>query len=278
MVTAVFRGSNNHYNPDEPRDSRGCWTNGGTSSTDWALCDPSEIGRARTLLGHGRFGLYPKFTQPTDDEARDFARLLRAWNAASGLDDQRFHDLFVGDKLASLATTRLMREAARKAAAANTIDQMIEASRPLTAAIKAIGPSRWPHVLRGIELCAEQAEQIRGSKGIIQLTMAPQDPFGIMPGGFWSRPNDMGGGGSVGRQPKLQRIHPDATYESGEARYALEDVRKMSTEDIVRSLAPSSREPLTVKPDGRIVDGNTRIKVLQERGYDIETLPRVTMP
>ena len=52
----------------------------------------------------------------------------------------------------------------------------------------------------------------------------------------------------------------------------------MSTEDIVRSLAPGSREPLTVKPDGRIVDGNTRIKVLQERGYDIETLPRVTMP
>ncbi len=151
MVTAVFRGSSNHYNPDEPRDSRGRWTSGGTSSTDWALHDPSEVGRAGTLLGHGRFGLYPKFVLPTVDEARDFARLLRAWNAASSLDDQSFHNLFVGDKLASLATTRFMREAARKAAAADTIDQMIEASRPLTAAIKDIGPGRWPHVLNGLE-------------------------------------------------------------------------------------------------------------------------------
>jgi hypothetical protein len=51
----------------------------------------------------------------------------------------------------------------------------------------------------------------------------------------------------------------------------------MSTDDIVKSLAPKSSEPLTVKPDGRILDGNTRIKVLQERGYDINSLPRTTI-
>jgi hypothetical protein len=39
----------------------------------------------------------------------------------------------------------------------------------------------------------------------------------------------------------------------------------MSTDDIVRSLAPGSPEPLTVKPDGRVFDGNTRVKVLEER-------------
>lgn len=33
-------------------------------------------------------------------------------------------------------------------------------------------------------------------------------------------------------------------------------------------------EPLKVKPDGRIMDRNTRIKVLEERGYDINSLPR----
>jgi hypothetical protein len=34
---------------------------------------------------------------------------------------------------------------------------------------------------------------------------------------------------------------------------------------------------LKVKPDGRIFDGNTRIKVLEERGYPINDLPRETL-
>jgi hypothetical protein len=42
----------------------------------------------------------------------------------------------------------------------------------------------------------------------------------------------------------------------------------MSTDDIVRSLAPDLPEPLTVNPDGRVLAGNTRLKVLGERGYD----------
>lgn len=74
--------------------------------------------------------------------------------------------------------------------------------------------------------------------------------------------------------PPLQRIHPDATYQSGSAKVALEYWRKQSTDDIVRSLAPGSREALRVKPDGRIMNGNTRIKVLEERGFDINRLPR----
>jgi hypothetical protein len=75
-------------------------------------------------------------------------------------------------------------------------------------------------------------------------------------------------------QPPLQRIHTDATYQSGSAKLALEYWRKQSTDDIVRTLAPGNREALRVKPDGRIMNGNTRIKVLEERGYDINRLPR----
>lgn len=78
-----------------------------------------------------------------------------------------------------------------------------------------------------------------------------------------------------GKQPKLRQIHPDSTYERGSAKYSLESIRRMSTDEIVNSLTPHAAEPLTVKLDGRIFDGNTRIKVLQERGYDINTLPRV---
>jgi RHS repeat-associated protein len=79
-------------------------------------------------------------------------------------------------------------------------------------------------------------------------------------------------GGS--NEPDLQRIHPDSTYESGSAKYDLNSIRQMPSEDIVRSLAPGSPEPLTVGSDGRIFDGNTRVKVLQERGYDVNSLPR----
>ena len=83
---------------------------------------------------------------------------------------------------------------------------------------------------------------------------------------------------SGGSSPSpLQRIHPDATYQSGLARLALEYWRKQSTADIVRSLAPGGREALQVKPDGRIMNGNTRIKVLEERGFDVNSLPRETV-
>jgi hypothetical protein len=53
-------------------------------------------------------------------------------------------------------------------------------------------------------------------------------------------------------------------------------VRKMSTDDIIESLKPGSNEPLRVKSDGTIVDGNTRIKVLEERGVDVNNLPRTS--
>ena len=49
------------------------------------------------------------------------------------------------------------------------------------------------------------------------------------------------------------------------------------TEEIVRSLRPDVKLPLKVKPDGRIFDGNTRIKVLEERGYRVSDLPRQTL-
>lgn len=90
----------------------------------------------------------------------------------------------------------------------------------------------------------------------------------------------MGGGGGSGpnKQPPLKRIHPDSTYNQGSAKYDLERVRRMDTNKIIESLAPGAKEPLLVKPDGRVFDGNTRIKVLEERGYDVNRLPRTIVP
>ncbi len=76
----------------------------------------------------------------------------------------------------------------------------------------------------------------------------------------------------------LRRIHSDQTLETGSNRITLEYWRHQSTADIVQSLQPGNFEALQVKPDGRIMNGNTRIKVLEERGFDIHSLPREVLP
>ena len=69
---------------------------------------------------------------------------------------------------------------------------------------------------------------------------------------------------SGGRLPPLRRIHSDRTYERDlRARDSLAYHRSKSTEEIVESLRWDADEPLRVKPDGRIFQGNTRVKVLR---------------
>jgi hypothetical protein len=78
--------------------------------------------------------------------------------------------------------------------------------------------------------------------------------------------------------PPLRRIHSDQLLETGVSRIVLEYWRQQQTADIVRSLQPGNVESLKVKPDGRIMNGNTRIKVLEERGVDVNSLPREVLP
>jgi hypothetical protein len=78
--------------------------------------------------------------------------------------------------------------------------------------------------------------------------------------------------------PPLRRIHSDQALETGISRFALEYWRKQATDDIEKSLQPGNPEALKIKPDGRIMNGNTRIKVLEERGFDINSLPREVLP
>lgn len=75
--------------------------------------------------------------------------------------------------------------------------------------------------------------------------------------------------------PPLRRIHPDTTYERDRrAKQSLEFWSQQRTDRIVDSLKPGNKDSLKVYPDGGIADGNTRVKVLQERGYDVHSLPR----
>lgn len=48
-----------------------------------------------------------------------------------------------------------------------------------------------------------------------------------------------------------------------------------TTDTITASLRPEAAHPLKVKDDGTVMDGNHRIYVLMERGYNVDSLPRV---
>ncbi|CCB65613.1 protein of unknown function [Hyphomicrobium sp. MC1] len=109
----------------------------------------------------------------------------------------------------------------------------------------------------------------------------PRVPAGNPDGGRWT---DGGGAAGNGRAqiaqaddtpPPLRRLHSDETYATDRvAKDSLEYLRKQPTDALVESLKPSSREPLVTKPDGTIMQGNTRVKILEERGYDVNALPR----
>jgi len=164
----MFGGS--RYNSDEPRDWHGRWTSDGSSWRNAPLSDPSRVGRADLLLGHGRFGAWQKglireFVLPTPAEAQRFSRLLTAWNAASDLDDETFRDLFIDGLDIAPATLHRLRDAAAGSAQAETMGQMIQASTPLTDAIKAIGVDRWDRMLAGLEDRADAAMPKRPGSG-----------------------------------------------------------------------------------------------------------------
>jgi ParB-like chromosome segregation protein Spo0J len=70
--------------------------------------------------------------------------------------------------------------------------------------------------------------------------------------------------------PPLKPLHSDESLIKSK----LDDYRKRSTEELIDSLKPGQPGSLKVRPDGTIVDGHHRIKILRERGVDVDSLPR----
>ena len=77
-------------------------------------------------------------------------------------------------------------------------------------------------------------------------------------------------------QTPLRLLHPESTYQTDpKAARSWDFWSWQSTEDIIASLHPGqSNTPLLVKPDGTVMDGNTRVQILRGRGIDVEALPR----
>ena len=71
-------------------------------------------------------------------------------------------------------------------------------------------------------------------------------------------------------QPPLRSLHPDSSLSQAK----LDQMRKLSDAELIGSLHPDQIGTLKTRPDGTILDGHHRIKVLEERGIDVHSLPR----
>ena len=68
----------------------------------------------------------------------------------------------------------------------------------------------------------------------------------------------------------LRPLHPDESLS--QAKLAKYD--RLSTPDLIDSLQPGGPEALRVRPNSTILNGHHRIRILQNRGVDVNRLPR----
>jgi ParB-like chromosome segregation protein Spo0J len=75
-------------------------------------------------------------------------------------------------------------------------------------------------------------------------------------------------------QPSLKPLHADSSLIGSK----LDKYGKLSDQELIDSLKPGQQGSLKVRPDGTIVDGHHRIKILRDRGVDVDSLPRDMIP
>lgn len=68
----------------------------------------------------------------------------------------------------------------------------------------------------------------------------------------------------------LKPLHPDSSLSP----VKLQQISRVPTEILVHSLKPGQKDCLKTRPDGTILDGHHRIKVLRSRGVDVDALDR----
>ncbi len=53
---------------------------------------------------------------------------------------------------------------------------------------------------------------------------------------------------------------------------------RLTNEELIESLKPGRPGSLKTRPDGTVMDGHHRIKVLKDRGCRVDSLPREVIP
>jgi hypothetical protein len=75
-------------------------------------------------------------------------------------------------------------------------------------------------------------------------------------------------------QPPLKLLHPDSSFSAAK----LVQYDKLATTTLIDSLKPGQPGSLKVKPDGTVMDGHHRLRLLRDRGVDVDVLPREVLP
>jgi hypothetical protein len=75
-------------------------------------------------------------------------------------------------------------------------------------------------------------------------------------------------------QPPLRLLHADSILIQSK----IDQFSRLTTEQLVYSLKPGEPGSLKTRPDGTVIDGHHRIKVLRDRGVDVDALPREIIP
>lgn len=68
----------------------------------------------------------------------------------------------------------------------------------------------------------------------------------------------------------MKPLHPDSSLSGAK----LKGMEQLQTETLERSLLPGGKDSLKVRPDGTILDGHHRIRILRDQGVDVDSLPR----
>ncbi len=76
------------------------------------------------------------------------------------------------------------------------------------------------------------------------------------------------------KRPPLKSLHPDSSLSP----LKLEQFSKLSNEQIIESLKVGQANSLKARPDGTLIEGHHRIKVLRDRSVDVDSLPREIVP
>jgi ParB-like chromosome segregation protein Spo0J len=74
--------------------------------------------------------------------------------------------------------------------------------------------------------------------------------------------------------PPLKPLHADDSLIKSK----LDEYARASNHELIDSLRPGQPGSLKVRPEGTIVDGHHRIKILRDRGVDVDALPREIVP
>ena len=75
-------------------------------------------------------------------------------------------------------------------------------------------------------------------------------------------------------EPPLKPLHSDISLSQAK----LGELDKLTNQELIDSLKTGQPGSLKVRPDGMIIDGHHRVRILRDRGVDVDLLPREIMP